>query len=96
MDLTQKKTQFSNDLVSFASRLILAAEDIDSLVAAYSVNHFAVGDTQQIVDGDYAIQNTHLSQSIVADVMFALGTLQSALTVGIRNSLREAIPGGLP
>lgn len=95
-DYSQSKQTFADQMQAVAKSLLLLAEQIDDLNASFSVHGFNSGGPHEYVDGDFTTANQHLTAAIVDDVMFALGTVDGALTTGIRNSLRECIAGGLP
>lgn len=92
----RSKQTFADQMQQLASTLLSLAEQIDDLNACYSVHGFNTGGANAYVDADFDVTNTHLTAAIVADVMFALGTVDGAVTAGIRNSLRECLAGGLP
>ena len=96
MDYTEKKLQFITEMIGLADRLLLAAEDCSAMDAAYNVNGFIPGGANAIGDADFLIQNKHLTAAQVADIMFAIGTINNSMTPGILNSLRKALYGGLP
>lgn len=95
-DYTQSKQTFADQMQAVAKSLLTLAEQVDDLNACYSVHGFNSGGANAYTDADFSTANTHLTAAIVGDVMFALGTVDGALTTGIRNSLRECIAGGLP
>ena len=95
-NFAQSKETFANQMIALCRQALQLADDLDALNAAFSVHGFQSGGANEFVDGDFATTNQHLTAAIVADAMFAIGTVDSALTTGIRNSLREAVPGGLP
>jgi hypothetical protein len=92
---TSKQT-FANQMQDLVGQLLRLADQMDDLNAAYSVHGFNSGGANEFVDGDFDVQNTHLTATIVADVMFAIGTIDGDMSTGIRNSLRECLVGGLP
>lgn len=96
MDLTAAKQQFSADMVALARETLQLMQKLDYLNASYNVHGFQSGGKNQFVDGDFTTNNQQLSAQIVSDVMFALGTLATDATSGVRNSLLECIPGGQP
>ena len=96
MDVTVSKEQFANQMIAAARELLNLANDLDNLNAAFNVHGFNGGGANQYVDSDFNQNNKHLTAAIVADVMFAVGTIVGDLDTGIRNSLREAIPGAIP
>lgn len=95
-NFVNKRQEFAGEMIALSSALLTALDDCDNLDAAYSVNGFNSGGANEFEDEDFGGVNTHLSASIVADVMFALGTLRAAATEGLRDALRKALPGGLP
>jgi hypothetical protein len=95
-NFTEKKLQFITDMIGLADRLLLSAEDCEAMDHAYSVNGFNPGGANAFGDADFNIQNKHLTAQSVADIMFAIGTVNNALTPGIKDSLRKALLGGLP
>ena len=90
------KQDFANQMIATARALLNLADDLDNLNAAFSVHGFNSGGPNQFIDGDFTTNNTSLTAAIVNDVMFAIGTLDGNFTTGIRNSLRECIPGAIP
>ena len=95
-DFKESKEAFASQMIAAARTLLQLADDLDALNAAFGVHGFQPGGANQFVDGDFAVNNKHLTASIVADTMFAIGTIDGNLTTGIRNSLRECIPGAIP
>lgn len=96
MNLTTAKAQFAADMVALARQTLLLVQHLDYLNQSYNVHGFQSGGANAFVDSDFTTNNTQLSASIVGDVMFALGTLSTDATTGIRNSLLECVPGGQP
>ena len=90
------KQDFANQMIAAARALLNLADDLDNLNASFSVHGFNSGGANAFTDGDFAVNNQHLTAAFVNDAMFAIGTIDGALTTGIRNSLREVIPGGIP
>ena len=95
-DVTISKETFANQMIALAREILNRLDDMDNLNDAAGVHGFLSGGPNAFTDGDFASNNTHLTASIVFDTMFAIGTLDAAATAGIRNSLRECIPGGIP
>jgi len=95
-DFTASKETFASQMIAAARTLLQLSDDLDALNAAYSVHGFNSGGAHQFIDEDFAVNNKHLTAAIVADAMFAIGTIDGDLTTGIRNSLRECIPGAIP
>ena len=96
MDQTLSKEQFANQMIATARQLLNLADGLDNLNAAFNVHGFNSGGANEYVDADFSQTNKHLTAAIVEDVMFAIGTIVGDLNTGIRNSLREGIPGGIP
>jgi hypothetical protein len=95
-NFSQKKQEFAAQMIATADQALLLAQRVEALDAAYNVNAFNAGAANAFVDADFNEANRHLTATAVADVMFALGTLNAALTDGVKNSLRKALTGGLP
>ena len=95
-DVTQSKQIFASQMIALAREILNRLDDMDNLNSAFGVHGFSAGGANPFTDGDFATNNTHLTASIVADVMFARGTLDGAATEGVRNALRSCIPGGIP
>lgn len=95
-DFSGSKQDFANQMIAASRSLLQLADDLDNLNAAFSVHGFDSGGANPYVDGDFSVNNKHLTAAIVFDVMFAIGTVDGSLTTGLRNALRECIPGGLP
>lgn len=95
MDLTEKKLQFITEMIQLSDRLLLDAEDTAAMFSAYSVNGFDAGKQNQFRDDDFLVHNKHLTAAQVADIMFAIGTINTAF-LPVLNSLRKALLGGLP
>ena len=94
-DFTEKKLQFITEMIQLADRLLLAQEDCEAMDVAYSTNGFNPGGANAFGDADFNVQNKHLTAAIVADIMFAIGTANTALT-NVRVNLIKALSGGLP
>ena len=94
-DFTAKKLQFATEMIQLADRLLLAQEDCEAMDVAYSTNGFNPGGAHAFSDSDFNVQNRHLTAAIVQDVMFAIGTANTAI-VNLRVNLIKALPGGLP
>jgi len=95
-NITASKDTFASQMVALARQVLNLASQIDNMNAAFSVHGFNDGGANTFQDADFSANNTHLTKQIVDDVMFAIGTIDAALTTGVRNSLREAVPGGIP
>ncbi len=97
-DLSSSKAAFASQMVTVANRALLLAHDLDELSACYGVHGFDVAGkaANAFTDQDFTGSLGFLSAQTIADVMFALGTLDNAFSSGVRNSLREAVLGGLP
>lgn len=95
-DYTASKALFAQQMVALAQQILRDAAAMDNLNACYSVHGFNNGGVNQFVDADFttASGDSQLTAQIVQDVMFAVGTIVGTLTPGVRNSLRECIPGG--
>lgn len=95
-DQTQSKTLFLDQMIATARQLLLLFDQVDALNAAFSVHGFSTGMKDAFQDADLSAAHAHLTPNVIADTMFAIGTLDASATTGLRNSLRECIPGGLP
>ena len=95
-DFSGSKQDFANQMIAASRAALQLLEDLEALNAAFSVHGFESGGANQFVDGDFAVNNKHLTATIVFDVMFAVGTIVGEVDAGQRNALRECIPGGLP
>lgn len=95
-DFSGSKQDFANQMIAAARSFLSVVEDFDALNAAFSVHGFQSGGANEYVDGDFAVNNQHLTAAIVFDVMFSIGTILGEVNTGQRNALRECIPGGLP
>ena len=95
-NVTASKDTFAAQMIALARQVLILADQMDNLNSAFSVHGFNDGGAHEFQDGDFSVNNTHLTKAIVDDTMFAIGTIDAALTTGVRNSLRECIPGGLP
>jgi hypothetical protein len=96
MDLTASKETFASEMIDLAREVLSLAQKLDYLDQAYGIHHFAPGDTNGFVDADFSATHTQLTAAIVADTMFALGTVANAISGGVRGSLLECLPGGQP
>lgn len=94
-DYTQSKQNFAGQMQAVATQVLRLAAQITELNAAYSVHGFQPSGANAFTNQDFTTTNPHLSAAIVADTMFAIGTLDQALTTGVLNSLRECLPGGI-
>lgn len=94
-DFTGSKEDFSNQTVAICRQLVSLNADLVNLNAAYSIHGFNVGGPNAIVNADFTNSNKHLTATIVADALFAIGGAASALAP-LLAALRNAIPGGLP
>lgn len=95
-DFSGSKQDFANQMIAASRTMLNLADDLDNLNAAFNVHGFNSGGPNEYVDGDFAVNNEHLTATFVNDAMFAIGTIVSDLSTGVRNSLREVIPGGIP
>jgi len=93
---SQKKQEFAAQMIATADQALLLKQRVEALDAAYNVNAFNAGAANAFVDADFNESNRHLTAAAVADVMFALGTINTAMETGLLNSLRKALTGGLP
>ena len=96
MDVTASKEQFASQMIATARAALALIEDMESLNATFSVHGFESGGANEFVDGDFNINNKHLTAGIVFDVLFSMGTILGEIDGGQRNALRECVPGGLP
>lgn len=92
-DMTDSKLMFANQMQQVVAPLLKIAQQLDKLNASFSVHGFQTGGANAFADGDFTINNQHLTAQIVNDVMFAIGTIVTDLSTGVRNSLRECLPG---
>ncbi len=95
-DFSGSKAEFSDQMIALERALLTAIEDMEAMTAALSAHGFDSGGANAFVDGDFAVNNKHLTAAIVNDVMFAFANIAPAISAGQRDALRKGIPGGLP
>lgn len=96
-NVADSKQVFAQQMIAMARQLLLLAEQMDDINACFSVHGFNSGGSNAFQDSDFGTgSNQHLTAAIVDDTMFAIGIIVGAISNGVRNSLRECLPGGLP
>jgi hypothetical protein len=95
-DFSASKQDFCNQMIALERTVLTAIEDMEALTAALAAHGFNSGGPNQFVDGDFSVNNKHLTAAIVNDVMFAFANIAPSISTGQRDALRKGIPGGLP
>lgn len=94
-DLTLAKTNFATGCQQMADRLVALARDCDEFSAQYFAHAF--DSTNVFVQGDLTGANSHLTPTIIVNVITQVQLMTSTFTASVRNTLRAALnTQGLP
>jgi hypothetical protein len=96
-DLTLSKTNFAQGIQTIADRLLALVRDCDEMNSAYFARGFNSGGANAFAQGDLSGANSHLTPTIIGNVITQIQVASSAITSGGRDVLRSTLNNpGLP